>query len=169
MSKRLRVNQQITSPTVRLVDDKDEQIGIVGLEKALELAEQAGLDLAEVAPKAKPPVCKILDYGKYQYHQKKIEQKHRKMQKKREIKGVRISYRTEKHDLEVKMKQAKKFLEAGHMVKVTLMLKGREMAYLEYAKEKLDDFAKMLEDVAQIEQESKKQGYSLTMILSPLK
>lgn len=138
-------------------------------EKALALAAEKELDLAEVAPNVNPPVCKILDYGKYQYHQKKVETKHRKMQKKREVKGVRMGFKTGDHDVMVRAKQAKKFLEAGNSVKVTLIFRGREVIYKDLAIEKLMKFGKELEEFATIEQEPKKSGHTLNMILTPKK
>lgn len=138
-------------------------------EKALDSAKSKDLDLVEVSPNANPPVCKIMDYGKYQYKQKKIEQKHKKMQKQTEVKGVRVGFRTDTHDLEVKRKQAEKFLKARNMVKVSLIFKGRELAHVDLAIKKLKKFAETLEDVAQIEEGPKRQGYNLIMILTPLK
>lgn len=125
------------------------------------------LDLAEVAPNINPPVCKILDYGKYQYYQKKVETRHRKMQKKTELKGVRIGFKTGDHDLMVKANQAKKFLESGNSVKVTLMFKGREAAYQDLGREKMKKFYEALKDVCAVEESPKRQGNSLMMILNP--
>jgi len=138
-------------------------------EKALEQAKSKDLDLVEVSPNANPPVCKIMDYGKYQYKQKKIDQKHKKMQKQTEVKGIRVGFRTEEHDLEVKRKQAEKFLKARNIVKVQLIFKGRELAHAKLAEEKLKKFAESLEEVAQVEEGPKRQGYNLIMILTPLK
>lgn len=150
-----------------MIGSEGEQLGIMATSKALELAEEAGLDLAEVAPNVNPPVCKILDYGKYQYHQKKIEMKHNKMQKKNEIKGLRLGFRTGDHDLEVKAKQAHKFLEAGNSVKVALLFKGREAMYKDLAKVKMMKFYEAVKDVAKMESEPKKQGNTMIMILMP--
>jgi translation initiation factor IF-3 len=152
---------------VRVIGDKGEQLGIMSIEKARALAEERGLDLAEVAPNVNPPVCKIMDYGKYQYHQKKVETKHRKMQKKTEIKGVRMGFKTGKHDLDVKAKQARKFLEARNMVKVSLIFRGREAMYKDLAREKMMKFYENLEDISNIEAEPKSQGNTLIMILTP--
>lgn len=154
---------------MRLIGAEGEQLGIMAIEKALALAKELNLDLAEVAPNVNPPVCKILDYGKYQYHQKKVETKHRKMQKKREVKGVRMGFKTGDHDIMVKVKQAKKFLEGGNSVKVSLIFRGREVIYKDLAATKMEKFYKELEDVAKMEQEPKKQGNTLLMILTPLK
>lgn len=141
----------------------------MSIEKALSLAQEAGLDLAEVAPNVNPPVCKILDYGKYQYHQKKVETKHRRMQKKTEVKGVRLGFKTGEHDLKVKADQAKRFLAAGNSVKVALIFRGREAAYKDLARGKMLKFAEWLKEAATVEQEPKKQGNTLIMILTPIK
>lgn len=123
----------------------------------------------EVAPQAHPPVCKIMDFGKYLYKQKKQLQKQRSSAKQHEVKGIRLSLRTDKHDIETKIKKARKFLEDGHSLKVALIFKGRELSHFDLASEKMNQIKKALEDVAKVDQEPKKQGYNLFMILSPLK
>jgi len=157
----------IRVPTVRLITDDGEQLGIVSIEKALAMAEEKGLDLAEVAPNVSPPVCKILDYGKYQYHQKKIETKHRKMQKKAEMKGIRLGFKTGDHDIQIKVNQAKKFLEAGNAVKVALIFKGREAMYKHLAEGKMVKFYDGLKDICALESSPKSQGNVLIMVLTP--
>jgi len=141
----------------------------MAIEKAMDIAKEHGLDLAEVSPNSTPPVCRVMDYGKYLYHQKKVETKHRKMQKKTETKGVRIGFKTGDHDIQVKVRSAKKFLEAGNMVKVTLLFRGREAMYKDLATEKLLKFQEELQEMSVIELKPKKQGNSLIMILTPLK
>ncbi len=141
----------------------------MGTDKARALAEEKGLDLVEVAPKAQPPVCKIMDYGKYQYQQKKADQKQRKAQKKREMKGVRLTLRTDVGDMEVKLKRARKFLEAGNSLKVQLMFKGREIVHRDLGLAKMEEFKEKLSDIAKVDQEPKKQGYTMNMILSPIR
>ncbi len=138
-------------------------------EKAQEIADKADLDLAEVAPNANPPVCKILDYGKYQYHQKKVDTKHRKSQKKTEVKGVRMGFKTGEHDMQVKARQAQKFLKAGNSVKVSLIFRGREAVYRDLATEKMIKFCESLEDTCSMEAPPKKQGNTMIMILTPNK
>ena len=133
------------------------------------MARESELDLVEVAPLAQPPVCKILDFGKFLYRQKKIDQKHKKMQKKSEMKGIRLSLRIDMHDIEVKARQANGFLNDRNSVKVTLILKGREAAHADLAKEKLDKFYEHVKDNASLEQEPKKQGNQFIMILNPKK
>ena len=152
---------------MRLVTDDGEQLGIVSIEKALAMAEEKGLDLAEVAPNVNPPVCKILDYGKHQYHQKKIDTKHRKQQKKAEMKGIRLGFKTGDHDIETKVKQAKKFLGDGNVVKVALIFRGREAMYKDLAIEKMKKLHDGLKDVCTMESSPKSQGNVLIMILTP--
>lgn len=169
IAKRLRINQAIKAPTVRVIGDDGEQFGIMAIEKAIELAASKELDLAEVSPNSSPPVCKVIDYGKYQYHQKKVDTKHRKMQKKNEIKGVRMGFKTGDHDMEVKAKSAKKFLAAGNSVKVSLIFRGRESMYKDLAIEKMQKFYESLSDVCTLETPPKGQGNTLIMILTPIK
>lgn len=152
-----------------MIDDEENQLGVQTIEEALRMAEEAEVDLVEVAPKAVPPVCKLMDYGKFLYRQSKIDRKHKIMQKQGEVKGIRITFRIDKHDLETKIKQAEKFLKARSIVKVTLVFKGREAAHGDMAKEKLDLFANSLNDVAQLDQPPKRQGNTMFMILSPHK
>lgn len=141
----------------------------MGLSKALEMAKAQELDLVEVAPQANPPVCKIMDYGKYLYHQDKVERKHKKMQKKTEVKALRIGFKTGDHDLQVRANQAKKFLADRNMVKLVLLFKGREVVYADLGVEKMKKFYLSLSEVSDIEQEPKRQGNTLTMILTPKK
>lgn len=131
------------------------------------MATGKGLDLVEVSPLTVPPVCKIMDYGNYLYKQKRAERKQKRSQKQTEVKGIRLSIRTGQHDLEVKAKQAIKFLEKRNIVKVNLILKGREMSHLSLAQKKIHEFSSLLDEHATIEQEPKLQGSQLTMILNP--
>ncbi len=142
-------------------------MGLKSIEEAIRLAEERGLDLVEVAPKANPPVCKILDYGKYLYRLNKQEQKQKRMQKQGEIKGIRITFRIDQHDLETKINRAREFLENRNSVKVTLVFRGREAAHAELAKEKMGQFTENLKDIAQIEEAPKMQGSQMIMILNP--
>jgi translation initiation factor IF-3 len=138
-------------------------------DKAMQLAKDKELDLCEVSPNSTPPVCKVMDYGKYQYHQKKVDTKHRKMQKKTEVKGVRMGFKTGDHDMEVKAKQARKFLAVGNNVKVSLIFRGRESMYKNLAREKMLKFQESLSEVCSIETPPKGQGNTLIMILTPNK
>lgn len=169
IAKQNRVNEKITAPTVRLIGDDGEQLGIMSRDKALELAKSKQLDLLEVAPQVNPPVCKIMDYGKFQYKQKKIDANHRKMQKQREVKGVRIGFRTGTHDVEIKIKMARRFLEDRNSVKISLVFKGREAMYADLAKTKMLQFAEALQDIATMEEPPKSQGNTLFMLLTPNK
>ncbi|MDH5596910.1 MAG: translation initiation factor IF-3 [Candidatus Peregrinibacteria bacterium] len=168
IAKRLRVNEAISAPKV-LVVDGSEMLGEMTLEAALELAKKKELDLVEVSPMSSPPVCKLMDFGTYLYSQKKKDKQQKKAQKQTETKTIRLSIRTGIHDLEIKAKKAKKFLEDRHIVKVVVLFKGREMAHGDLGFAKMDEFYKMLEDVAVIEQEPKRQGYQMTMIINPKK
>ncbi|MCD6109458.1 translation initiation factor IF-3 [bacterium] len=169
MNKKLRTNRKIISPTIRLIDDKGNQLGIMAIEDAIAKAKNKDTDLVEVSPNSNPPVCKLMDYGKYQYRQKKIDQKHKKMQKQSEVKGIRMGFRTGIHDIEVKKKQAEKFLKARNIVKVALIFRGRELAHINLAKEKLIKFAEELSEIATLEEGPKRQGNNLIMILTPIK
>jgi len=141
----------------------------MGTEKAKRLAESLTLDLVEVSPNAHPPVCKIMDFGKYLYKQKKIDQNHRKMQKQTEVKGIRISLRTGDHDLKTKARQAEKFFKDRNLVKVSLVFRGREITHGDFGRKKLEQFQTLLEEVADVDTPIKKQGNNLMMILAPKK
>lgn len=141
---------------------------MVSTASAIKLAGEKGFDLVEVAPNANPPVCRLMDYGKFQYRQNKIDQKHRAKQLKHEMKGVRLSIRTSDHDLEVKMRQGEKFLKDGQSLKVVLIFRGREMAHKDLAREKMAKYFEGLKELANKEAEPKVQGYSMTMILHPI-
>ena len=150
-----------------MIDEKEEQLGIKSIEEALRLAEEKGLDLVEVAPKANPPVCKILDYGKYLYRLNKQEQKQKKAQKQGEIKGIRMTFRIDQHDLETKINRAKEFIKDRNSVKVMLVFRGREAAHSDLARAKMDQFLTALKDMAQVEEPPKMQGNQMIMILTP--
>ncbi len=141
----------------------------MGLNKALDLAKSASLDLVEVSPNSHPPVCKILDYGKHLYKQKKQDQAHKKSQKQTVVKGVRLSLRTGKHDLDTKVKQAEKFLQAKNSVKVSLLFKGREIMHQDMGLERMNKFAESLSEIADVDTRPKQQGHTLMMILLPKK
>lgn len=136
-------------------------------DKAKQLAREAELDLVEVAPNANPPVCKIMDFGKFQYRQKKQEQKHKKSQKQGEVKGIRLSMRIDQHDLEIKVAKAKQFLGERSVVKVAMIMRGRELAHMDIAREKMKTFAELLGDAGKLDGPAKKQGNSYIMVVSP--
>lgn len=152
---------------MRLINEAEEQIGILAIEKALAMAKEQELDLVEVAPNAKPPVCKIMDFGKFVYKQKKQEQKQKKSQKQTEVKGIRLSVRTDTHDLETKANKTREFLKDRHLVKVTLMMRGRELAHIELGYDQMRSFADLVKDAATIQEGPKRQGNSIMMMLSP--
>lgn len=141
----------------------------MGIDKARALAKEEGLDLVEVSPTVHPPVCKIMDYGKYLYRQKKLDQKHKAMQKSREVKGIRLSLRTDIHDLEVKLNKTREFLGEGNSVKFALIFRGREVTHYDLGLAKMLFLRDSLKEEAKVDQEPKKQGHTLIMILSPLK
>ena len=162
----LRINGEIRAREVRVTDAQGEQLGIMSTRDALRKAEEAHLDLVEVAPKAKPPVCRIMDFGKYRYEQQKREKEAKKKQKTVEVKEVRLSPNIDTNDLNTKVNNAKKFIQKGNKVKVTLRFRGREMAHMQTSKHILDDFAEMLKDVAAIEKPAKLEGRSISMVLT---
>ncbi len=163
------INEQIRDREVRLIGVNGEQLGIMPSREAMRLAEEAELDLVKIAPTAKPPVCKIIDYGKYRYELARKEKEAKKKQKVVEIKEIRMSPNIDTNDLNTKMNAAKKFLEKGNKVKVTLRFRGREMAHMQSSRHILDDFAESLADAAVIEKAPKVEGRSISMVLSEKK
>ncbi len=162
----LMINEQIRDKEVRLIGQNGEQLGIMSAREAYKLAQEAELDLVKIAPTAKPPVCKIIDYGKYCYEQARKEKEAKKKQKVIEVKEVRLSPNIDTNDLNTKTSAARKFLEKGNKVKVTLRFRGREMAHMSKSKYILDDFAESLSDIAVIDKPSKVEGRSMVMFLT---
>ena len=160
------INEQIRDREVRVISADGEQLGIMSSREAMKLAQEAELDLVKIAPKAQPPVCKIIDYGKYKYEQTRKEKEAKKKQKTVEIKEVRMSPNIDTNDLNTKVNNARKFLEKGNKVKVTLRFRGREMAHVQQTKHILDDFAEMLRDVATVEKAPKLEGRNMSMVLT---
>ena len=163
------INEQIRDREVRLIGEEGEQLGVMSSREAQKLADEAGLDLVKIAPTAKPPVCKIVDYGKYRYEQARKEKEARKKQKTIEIKEIRLSPNIDTNDLNTKINAAKKFLTKGDKVKVTLRFRGREMAHMNASKHILDDFAESLAEVAVVEKAPKVEGRSISMVLAEKK
>ena len=163
------INEQIRDREVRLIGVNGEQLGIMSARDALKLAREAELDLVKVAPLAKPPVCKIIDYGKFRYEMVRKEKEAKKKQKTIEIKEIRMSPNIDVNDLNTKMANARKFLEKGNKVKVTLRFRGREMAHMQASRHILEDFASALEDIAVIDKPIKQEGRTLTVFLSAKK
>lgn len=162
----LFINEQIRDREVRLIGENGEQLGIMSSREALKLAEEAGLDLVKIAPTAKPPVCKIVDYGKYRYELARREKDAKKKQKVIEVKEIRMSPNIDTNDLNTKVSAARKFLEKGNRVKITLRFRGREMAHMATSKHILDDFAQALSDIAVVEKMPKVEGRSMIMFLT---
>ncbi|MCI9140624.1 MAG: translation initiation factor IF-3 [Lachnospiraceae bacterium] len=160
------INEQIRDREVRLVGADGEQLGVMSSREAMRIAEEAGLDLVKIAPTAKPPVCKIVDYGKFRYEQARKEKEAKKKQKTIDVKEVRMSPNIDSNDLNTKVNAARKFITKGDRVKVTLRFRGREMAHMQNSKHILDDFAAKLSDIAVIEKEPKVEGRSMTMFLT---
>ena len=162
----LMINEQIRDKEVRLIGENGEPLGIMSAKDAQKMAEDAGLDLVKIAPTAKPPVCKIVDYGKYKYEQLRKEKEAKKKQKIVEVKEIRLSPNIDTNDLNTKVNAARKFITKGDRVKVTLRFRGREMAHMNSSKHILDDFAEALADIAVVEKAPKVEGRSMTMFLT---
>ncbi len=161
----LFINEQIRDKEVRVIGADGEQLGVMSTKEALALAQEAGVDLVKIAPTAKPPVCKIVDYGKFKYEQTRKEKEAKKKQKTIEIKEIRLSPNIDTNDLNTKISAARKFLTKGDRVKITLRFRGREMAHMSSSKHILDDFAEALADIASVEKAPKVEGRSMTMFL----
>ena len=165
--KRTRVNEMIRIPEVFLIDEKGNKLGVVKTEDALQKAKDLNMDLVEVNPKARPSVCKIIDYGKVKYEKEKLAHKQKVASKKTEVKGVRLTFKIKGGDLENRVNSAKKFLAAGNSVKVEMILKGREKAYGNNARSTLEDFIKQLGEEVKIMQPVQKQGGKFSAIVAP--
>ena len=163
----MRINEQIKSDTVRLISNDGDQLGVVSLQDALNKADNFGLDLVEISPNTNPPVCKILDYGKYIYEKQKLEKKNKKKQHVIHVKEIRVRPNTGDHDLLTKLSRAKKFLEAGDKVKITVMYRGREMARQDMGVDTLNRVVDILDDFAEIDKQANMEGRRLSLILSP--
>ena len=162
----LMINEQIRDREVRLIGPDGEQIGVVSSREAQKIADEAGLDLVKIAPNAKPPVCKVIDYGKYRYDLARKEKDAKKKQKTVELKEIRLSPNIDTNDLKTKMNAAKKFLAKGNKFKITLRFRGREMAHMNSSKHILDDLAEQLSDIAVVEKAPKIEGRSIGMVLA---
>ena len=162
-----KINRRIRASEVRVIDPDGEQLGIMSIDEALDRAEDAGYDLVEVAPQARPPVCRIMDYGKYKYQQKKRTAEARKKSSRVELKEVKLRPKTDEHDFLTKVRKARQFLEANNRVKFTVMFRGREITHPEIAYDMMDRAAEVLEEVAHVDQPPKMEGRNMTMMLSP--
>jgi len=163
------INRAIRAREVRVIDDEGGQLGIMSLQDALAAASQQGLDLVEVSPNAAPPVCRIMDYGKYKYQQSKRAAEAKKKTAKVEIKEVKMRPKTEEHDFQVKLRNARKFLEGGNKVKVTVMFRGREVTHPEFGRRLLARVAQEVQDLAAVEMHPRMAGRFMTMVVGPLK
>ncbi|MCX8051051.1 MAG: translation initiation factor IF-3 [Chlorobi bacterium] len=165
--RNVRINNEITAPVVRVVDAEGAQLGIMPISDALKSAYERGLDLVEVAPQANPPVCRIIDFGKYQYEQHKREKQQRKQQHQTQLKEIRLKIVTDTHDLDFKARHAREFLLDGDKVKVTVLFRGREITHKEFGEQILQQFWQRLEDIAKFDQPIRAEGRTMTMILAP--
>ena len=161
----LMINEQIRDREIRLIGEDGEQLGIMSARDAMKLAREANLDLVKIAPTAKPPVCKIIDYGKYRYEQARREKEARKKQKTIEVKEIRLSPNIDTNDLNTKVNQARKSVSGGNKVKVAVRFRGRELAHTAVGKTILEDFAQKLSDIAVIDEPAKLEGKSMVMFL----
>jgi translation initiation factor IF-3 len=167
INEKVRVNRQIRISPVRVISTDGEQLGILPIERAMEIAEEQGLDLVEVAPMARPPVCRIMDYGKFKYEEQRQAREARKKQHHVQLKEVKMRPGIEDHDFDFKVRHAKKFLEEGNKVKLTMMFRGRQMAHPEYGRKVLDRVFQELQEVSKIEAHPMLEGRSMVMVLAP--
>src|SRR5688500_7430741 len=156
-----RINERIRVPQVRLIDEKGEQVGVVPTHQALQMARERGLDLMEVSPNAQPPVCKIVDYGKFKYEKKKKEHIAKKKQTVIKVKEIQLRPQTEEHDLQYKFKNIRQFLEDGDKAKITIMFRGREITYVDQGYKIMKQLAEMVKDIATVEATPKLEGKKL--------
>ena len=163
----LLINERIREPEVRVIGEDGAQLGIMSSREALKIAEEHELDLILIAPTAKPPVCRTMDYGRYRYEQVKKERDAKKKQKIVEVKEIRLSPNIDTNDLNTKSNNARKFLEKGNRVKVTLRFRGREMAHVNATKGVLDEFAGTLADISNVDKPAKMEGRSMSIVLAP--
>ena len=163
----LRVNERIRISPVRLIGEDGEQVGIVATDEAREIAAEAGLDLVEVAPNSRPPVCRIMDYGKYKYEQARKARESKKKQHQVKVKEIKLRPKIEEHDINFKAGHARRFLGEGNKVKLTMRFRGREMTHTELGEEVLEHFVGMVSDVGQVEERPKLEGRNMTMVLAP--
>lgn len=167
IAKDVFVNENIRARELRVIDSEGEQLGVLSKDEALDKAEQAGLDLVLVSPNAKPPVARIMDYGKYRYEQQRKEREQRQNQKQVNLKEVRLSPTIEKNDFETKLRQARKFLGKGDKVKASIRFRGRAITHKEIGREVLERFAEELKDIAEVEQRPKMEGRSMSLQMAP--
>ena len=163
----LMINEQIRDKEIRLIDENGEQLGIVSSREAQKIADERKLDLVKIAPTAKPPVCRIMDYGKYKFDQAKKEKEARKKQKTVDVKELRLSPSIDTHDVQVKVKKANEFLKDGDKVKISIRFRGREIGHSKVGMQIMEDFAKATEEFGVVDKQPKMEGKSLVMFLAP--
>ena len=162
-----RINDQIESPSIRLIDQRGEMVGVVSLHQGLQMAYEAGLDLVEVSPNASPPVCKLLEFGKYKYELQKKQNEQRKKQKVIQVKEIKMRPGIDDHDYDVKKRAMLRFLEEGDKVKITLRFRGREMVHQELGAQVLDRVKADLGELAKVEAQPRMEGRQMTMVVAP--
>ena len=165
--QRVRINEQIKVPEIRLIGADGQQVGVMPVREALAMAAEANLDLVEVAPQANPPVCRIMDYGKYKYQQSKKQQEARRRQTTIQVKEIKVRPKIEEHDMAFKMRNARRFLTEGDKVKISVIFRGREIAHTDRGFRLLAQISETLGDIATVEQHPKLEGRNLSMIVSP--
>ncbi len=161
------MNDQIRAREVRLIDEDGTQLGILPLREAIRIAGERGLDVVEVAPNAAPVVCRLMDYGRFKYEQAKKDKEARRHQRSQDLKEIKLRPRIDTHDLETKVRNARRFLEEGHKLRCTIMFRGREMAHTDRGLQVLDRVTQALEDVGKVEQEPRLEGRNMVMVFSP--
>lgn len=167
--EKTNINQAIRASEVRVIDDEGGQLGVMDISSALRAAEEQGLDLVEVSPNANPPVCRIMDYGKYKYQQSKRAAEAKKKQARVDVKEVKLRPKTDEHDYQFKIKNAKRFLSDGNKVKITIMFRGREVTHPEFGRRILERIATDVEEVGQIESQPNMTGRFMSMVIGPVK
>jgi len=163
----LRINREIRAPKVRVIDKDGGQVGVISLSEALMRAEQAGLDLVEISPNAEPPVCKIIDFGKYRYQQSKKEKESKKAQHQIKVKEIKVKPNTDEHDVQTKLKHAREFIAKGHKVRLTCTFRGRELMHAEFGEKLVRRMCDELSDVATLEAPGRILGKTLSVVLMP--
>ncbi len=166
-NKELQINDEIRDKEIRVINSDGSQLGLMSAVKALEIAESQNLDLVKIAPQAKPPVCKVMDYGKYRFEQAKREKEAKKNQRVIDVKEIRLSLNIDTHDFNTKVNQATKFIKSGNKVKVSIRFRGREMGHPEIGQDNMDRFAQAMEEVAVVEKPAKLEGRNMLMFLAP--
>jgi translation initiation factor IF-3 len=167
IAKEVNINWEIRAPEVRVIDSDGKQVGILSLKEAMKIAEEQGLDLVAVAPNSSPPVCRIMNYGKYKYQQNKRVQEAKKHQTIIQVKEVKVRPRTEEHDFQFKLRHVKRFLSEGNKVKISMLFRGREIAHPEFGKDLMNRFLEEAKDLVMVEQAPRMEGRNMVMILAP--